>query len=383
MARVLFVETFYGGSHRSFADGLALHSSHQVELVTLPAEHWRDRIRFGAFEIVRLVPDPTDYDAIVVTDLVNLGDLRASWGSRGRPSPPVMLYVHETQLTYPPPRSARQRADRDTAADLQDIKNCLLADRVLFNSHAHRDSFLAAVARLASTGTCRESLSALDPVATIEKHSAVVYPGVPLSDYIPGPRRDAGPPRLLWNHRREYDKRPRRFFGVLRDLAEEGLPFEVVVLGENPREDSPALDALREDLGARVVQWGRVAAREEYRRWLESSHIVVSTAIQENFGMAVVEAIAAGCVPLLPHRLSYPELIPPGLHDVVLYTEDRTFPDRLRSMIRDLPRYRRRCEGLPRAMQRFCWHEIAREYDREISALVEEAAPRSGPTRGG
>jgi glycosyltransferase involved in cell wall biosynthesis len=377
MARVLFVETFYGGSHRSFADGLTRHSAHQLELVTLPAERWRDRIRLGAFEILRRIPDPTRYEAIVATDLINLADLRAGWSVGRRSSPPMMLYMHETQMTYPPPRTPRQKKMRDAATDLQDIKNCLVADRVLFNSHAHRYSFLDAVETLAVSGTYRTTLSCLDPAGIIAERSAVVYPGVSLSENDPSPRRDGGPPRILWNHRREYDKRPRRFFAALRDLAREGLAFEVVVLGENPREDGPAVNALRAELGPRVIQWGHVGTSGEYQRWLESSDIVVSTAIQENFGMAVVEAVAAGCVPLLPRRLSYPELIPPDLHDVVLYGEDRLFKDQLRTMIEELSRYRVRCKDLPRAMRRFSWREIVLEYDREISALVECGTTRA------
>jgi len=41
---------------------------------------------------------------------------------------------------------------------------------------------------------------------------------------------------------------------------------------------------------------------------------VLSTARHEFFGIAVVEALLAGCLPWLPDRLSYPELLPPALH---------------------------------------------------------------------
>ena len=36
MARGLFVEPFYGGSHHAFADGLRANSHHEIELLTRP-----------------------------------------------------------------------------------------------------------------------------------------------------------------------------------------------------------------------------------------------------------------------------------------------------------------------------------------------------------
>lgn len=50
------------------------------------------------------------------------------------------------------------------------------------------------------------------------------------------------------------------------------------------------------------------STKEEYYQLLERSKIAVSFANQETWGIAMQEAVAAGCVPLCPSKLSYPEL---------------------------------------------------------------------------
>ena len=49
----------------------------------------------------------------------------------------------------------------------------------------------------------------------------------------------------------------------------------------------------------------------DYHAALNRADWVLSTARHEFFGMAVAEALLAGCLPWLPNRLSYPELVPP------------------------------------------------------------------------
>ena len=60
---------------------------------------------------------------------------------------------------------------------------------------------------------------------------------------------------------------------------------------------------------ADVVHCGFEPDRAAYLRRLGECDVVVSTARHEFFGLAVAEALAAGCTPLLPDRLSYPELL--------------------------------------------------------------------------
>jgi hypothetical protein len=55
---------------------------------------------------------------------------------------------------------------------------------------------------------------------------------------------------------------------------------------------------------------GYVESKSEYWKWLHKADWVLSTANHEFFGIAVVEALFAGCLPWLPEKLSYPELLP-------------------------------------------------------------------------
>jgi glycosyltransferase involved in cell wall biosynthesis len=48
-------------------------------------------------------------------------------------------------------------------------------------------------------------------------------------------------------------------------------------------------------------------SKEEYYELLATAKVVVSYALQENFGFGVNEAVYLGCKPVLPNRLVYPE----------------------------------------------------------------------------
>jgi glycosyltransferase involved in cell wall biosynthesis len=53
-----------------------------------------------------------------------------------------------------------------------------------------------------------------------------------------------------------------------------------------------------------------VADRAQYLKLLNDVDVVVSTARQEFQGIAVLEAIAAGCCPVVPDSLAYREFVP-------------------------------------------------------------------------
>src|SRR4029434_6999573 len=126
-------------------------------------------------------------------------------------------------------------------------------------------------------------------------------------------------PFMRWNIPWEYDKAPQAFFDALIALEQQGVDFRVIVLGEHIDPQEPNFLAARERLASRTLAWGYAPDTGSYRELLHQADIVVSTAIQEFFGTGVIEAMYCGCVPILPRRLSYPEILPPEQHAACLY----------------------------------------------------------------
>ena len=97
---------------------------------------------------------------------------------------------------------------------------------------------------------------------------------------------------------------------------------------------------------------------------------MISTARQENFGIAVIEAVRYGCVPLLPARLAYPEIIPKRFHPQVLYKDPGELVEKLSRLITDYSEFEKlRCD-LSKQMSRFAWENLIDRYDQELEKLA-------------
>ena len=364
-----------------------------------------------ALHFARAVARPEEYDLLLVTDLMSVADLKAVWGVN---CPPIVLYVHENQLSYPAPEGEQ----KDFQFAFTDIASALAADAMVFNSRCHRDAYftvlpvvlrrmpeyepswipeaLAGKARVLYPG-CRLPAPPAEPVrgGTTETPGAEGQRATPAAarlslarggpaavsaessagaahtvDWQPRgcPVAETGiwPPLVIWNHRWEFDKQPSAFFAALRKVQRAGVEFEVALLGENAQYVPQEFIAARKWLGERVVQYGYLPSRTAYLELLGRGSVVVSTAIQENFGISVVEAVAAGCHPLLPRRLAYPEVIPAAYHDACLYDDDEALAEMLIALLSRPPVTAP--SGLVAAMQRYSWDRLADEYD----ALFEE-----------
>jgi glycosyltransferase involved in cell wall biosynthesis len=368
---IYLIEPYLTGSHRSWAEGYARTSRHKIELVSLPGYFWKWRMHGSA---VTLAPrlraafaGESPPDLLLVTDMIDVTTLLSLLRDVAG-QVPVAYYFHENQRTYPPPPGTK----RDLHYGWINYVSSLASDRIYFNSRHHLDEWYDELPRLLKHFPDHNNLETID---VLRGKSSVLHPGVDLSALdmwasYPGiaPRgsRDE-PPLILWNHRWEFDKKPEHFFALLERVEAMGLPFRLAVAGESFRNQPAEFLEARERFRERIVHFG-YATPEQYRALLQRSDIVISTAIHEFFGIATVEAVYAGCYPLLPDRLSYPELIPTGHHQSFLY---RNFGDALQRLRKWLAEGVPSTEGLRHEMARFGWKSMAPLYDRELEALAQ------------
>ncbi|MCB9754710.1 MAG: DUF3524 domain-containing protein [Myxococcales bacterium] len=374
--RVLVLDAFHGGSHRQFVERWRAHSRHALTVLALPGHHWKWRMRHAAVHFAEQLAARSRerWDMVFCTDMLNLAELVGLAPARVA-APPRVVYFHENQLTFP---VARPDA-RDLHFGFSNFTTCLAADEVWFNSAYHRGEFLAALREFAAR------MPDFRPTAAVERVAArarVRSPGIDAPAVARVEPRPPGPLRIVWPHRWEYDKGPALLFAALRRLVDRGVEFRVSVIGQTFRSAPPEFAAARTWLSHHVDRWGYQARREDYARALAEADVVLSTADHEFFGIAMLEAVAAGCVPLAPARLAYPETLGPvdGARARFFYDPDGGALE-LAARLEALADAVARGDALwplgvapGELVARYRWPRVAADMDDAIAALVSARA---------
>lgn len=378
--KVAVVSPYHGGSHQAWAEGLRRRSAHEVTFFTLPARFWKWRMHGGAVTLAqRFVQSGGRSDLLLATDMLDLTTFLAlSRQHTGRTA--AVLYMHENQLTYPLPQKGttgpmrRQKGERDLHYAFINYASMLAADCVLFNSHYHRRSFFNALPNFLKHFPEHNELQTMEVVSA---KSHVLPAGVDAarlqgSEATVGtpPDRRGRPPLIIWNQRWEYDKNPAAFFRALYVIAEEGIPFRLALCGEHFRRRPVEFEKAQERLSEQIIHVG-YAEREYYRSLLWEAEVTVSTAIHEFFGISVLEAITCHTFPVLPRRLSYPELIPEAFHQRCLYKDEDGLVRRLRWALSRREEAAAAAAVLAPEVAAFAWREVAPRYDALFQKIVE------------
>ena len=318
--QILLLSAYDALSHRQWRQSLAsLFPEFYWTQLALPPRHFSWRVRgnsllWGLGEHAEL---EQPYDLLLATSLVDLASLRGF-----RPALaniPSVVYFHENQFAYPRSTDQAKRPyDYDLDAALVSVYSALCADQVVFNSNYNRQSFLEGTRKLLNRLPDRL------PARVVEKLSLAETLPVPLDPALPGrvagaegPHRVAGEVlTVAWNHRWEYDKGPALLLKLVKTVVQQELPIRFFIMGQQFRrqpEEFEQIGRLLTTLDKCNPQWpshlGYVPDRDDYLGRLASCDVVLSTALHDFQGLAILEACALDCTPLCPDHLVYPEYL--------------------------------------------------------------------------
>lgn len=401
--KILLLSAYDALSHRYWRENLVEQfSAFEWTVLSLPARYFRYRVRSNPLSWFVNKKDilQADYDLVIATSMVDIATLRGLVPSLA--ATPLWLYCHENQFAYPAGAKNNNPAAHELEAKMVFLYGCLAADSISFNSCWNRDSALAGLGELLQRFPEKINASLLEAIT----HKADVLP-VPLKPYLNGielpntateAELKSTPLRLLWNHRWEYDKGPDRLLALVNALQASGVVCELNVVGQQFRQIPKAFALIEAVLDQSTTLqkgcWGYIDSAHDYQQLLQQCDVVISTALHDYQGIAVLEAVQAGCVPLLPNQLVYPEIFAQlYLYDVVVYDTavddkagyDLTVDDKSavhnESTMDDSATANNMCKlieqwqqhGLPAVpnISQFEWHKQYDYYENRIQSLYQ------------
>jgi len=318
----------------------------------------------------KFIASETSPDLLLVTDMLDLTSFLALTRHKTARLP-VAIYFHENQICYPwSPKDRDILQKRDHHYGFINYISALAADLVVFNSRYHQSAFFDELPRFLKQFPEPHELGS---VATIQAKSRVLHLGLDLQKFdcpecrqIPQVTQDQDP-LILWNHRWEYDKNPEEFFQALFKLDEQGLDFRVAILGEDFRQQYPIYETAREILGDKIVHYGYVKEFTHYAQWLHRADIIPMTSLQEFFGASLVEAMYCGCYPIVPTRLTYPELLPYETYPDIFYRDFDELVEKLAGALLSIDTIRQ--QSFRHTVEQFSWQHMAPAYDTTFAAV--------------
>lgn len=364
--KIAFLEPFYTGSHKFFADELKNNSCHDIKILKMEGRLWKWRMHGGAVELARVFNESNEeYDIILATDMVDLTTF-LSLTRHKTSNIKTAIYFHENQLTYPWSEKDPDRSNkRDEHYAFINYTSSLCADMNWYNSNYNMESYLKALESLLKRFP---DYNNIQTVNSIRNKSKVLPLGLSLNRFDKCRTVKNNIPKILWNHRWEYDKNPDEFFKALIILKEKGLEFEVIVLGENYKHVPGIFSIAKEKLKGSIKFVGYITNDIEYGRYLHEADILPVTSNQEFFGISVMEAIYCGAYPLLPKRLTYPDLIPIQKYKNNFYDNFEDLVNKLEYSILNIDQIRD--INMRNVAGKYDWSSMIKVYDEKFSELV-------------
>ncbi len=302
--KILLLSAYDAASHRSWREGLVGYfCEHSFVQLTLSPRFFSWRIRGNSLSFAHSLRSlDIDFDLVIATSMVDLSTLVGMVPELA--GVPTLVYFHENQFEFP----NSPKAYPSLEPQLVNLYSAIAASHICFNSEYNFHSFCVGVERLLSRFPDEvppgivESISAKSSVLPVPLAADVFEFQISDTAKKPG--------SIVWNHRWEYDKGTDRLLAAVKLLPSDKA-FTFHIIGQRFKVCPTEMDELQSVLSSRgwLGSWGPVESRNDYLDVLGSSQFVMSTAIHDFQGLSVLEAMALGCLPIVPDRLAYQEYV--------------------------------------------------------------------------
>ena len=366
---ILYIEPYYGESHKQWIDSYKSISRHNIDVLSLPDKWWKSRMHVGSVTLAeRYLEYSGKVDLLLCSDMLNL-PVFYSLCSKKIKATPIAVYFHENQISYPwSPDDQDTRLNRDYHYYFINYTSALVSQYNLFNSQYHLDSFISGLQKYLKKMPDFNDYGSIDKISN---KSRVLYLGtdlLSLEDYRQ--KYSNSSPLILWNHRWEYDKNPEEFFNVLGRLKQDGMDFKVVVMGKKYAKYPEVFDRARKSLSDNIIHFGYCDNFSDYCKYLWMSDFAPVTSIQEFFGISVMEAVFCNTTPILPSRLSYPELYDINKYPNLFYEGKDGLYDNLKKKIIDFYKSGRPNIDISTDIRKYDWKYMGPEYDDAFDRIL-------------
>ena len=115
------------------------------------------------------------------------------------------------------------------------------------------------------------------------------------------------------------------------------------------------------------MQFGFTKSFENYGKWLWKADILPVSSKQDFFGGSIMEAVYCKTIPLLPRRLTYPELFQIKDNSKLFYEDESDFLEKLTVILQNITELRQ--EHYQQIAEKYDWSNMVKIYDRELMKL--------------
>ncbi|WXR60922.1 DUF3524 domain-containing protein [Peptostreptococcaceae bacterium AGR-M142] len=372
---ILLIEPFYTGSHKNFCDQLKKYSKHNIKILSMKGQFWKWRMHGASiylaneFNTMNFCPD-----LILASDMIDLSTFVSLCKDKiVNNKIKTALYFHENQLTYPWSKNDKDiKLKRDVHYGFINYSSCMVADFIYYNSNYNMTSYLDALKHMLRSFP---DYNMLDTINHIKSKSKVLNLGLDLKkfdiskDLEDTLRNKDYIPLVIWNHRWEYDKNFKDFFEAFKIMKKRNIKFKLAILGESyskvPKEFLEAKELFKDEL----VAFSKATSFEDYRNWLYKSDLALVTSNQEFFGISFMESIYCNTYPLLPNRLTYPDLLDINKNPEIFYSSFNELLNKLEYILTNISEIRK--HSFKNYARKYCFSNIITTYDCEFNSLLD------------